>query len=255
MPEQDPPERGLLVAAAEDEIATITLVVRYFKPAPGQLTSRVWVEASETSIPLDGHDANSIIVWAVDGERVGAELHRCLIDAAELMLEPWTDAAEKLQRDYAEARRGEPEAPPRERGAAPSDAGLIVARIRADDSAENWNLRAFLLRCAADCSTPIDLTSKEQCLAYDTAVRFGLWAPTTSGPFGLTQLGHDVAARLRPRPWRALASGSEWAVRLSPGRLPKAMCLVKEDADAIAAMFTGKDLERAITYGLDWVGP
>jgi hypothetical protein len=105
MTEQDPPERGRLVPPAADEIATITLVIRYYKPDPGQLTSRVWVEASETSIPLGGHDANSIRVWAVEGERVGAELHRCIIDAAELMLEPWTDEAERLQVAYAEAHR------------------------------------------------------------------------------------------------------------------------------------------------------
>jgi hypothetical protein len=103
MTEQDPPERGRIVAPADDEIATLTLVIRYFKPNYGQFTSRVWVEASETSIPLGGHDANSITVWGVEGERIGAELHRCLIDAAELMLEPWADEAERLHREYAEA--------------------------------------------------------------------------------------------------------------------------------------------------------
>jgi hypothetical protein len=115
MTEQDPPERGRIVAPADDEIATLTLVIRYFKPNPGQLTSLVMVEGIESSIALAGHWINGeprdlVRVWGGDdGERVGAELHRCILAAAELVLEPWTDEAERLQVEYAEAHRNEAE--------------------------------------------------------------------------------------------------------------------------------------------------
>jgi hypothetical protein len=111
MTEQDPPERGRIVDPADDEIATLTLVIKYFKPNPGQRTSLVQVDAIDSSIPLECHwlggiPRDLVRVWGGDdNERIGAELHRCILAAAEMVLAPWTDEAERLQVAYAEAHR------------------------------------------------------------------------------------------------------------------------------------------------------
>jgi hypothetical protein len=100
----------------QDAIAGLTLRILYYKPNDGQLTSLVMVEAIESSIQLEGHwlsglPRDVVRVWGVDGERIGAELHRCILSAAELVLEPWTDEAERLQVEYAEAHRPLPTEP------------------------------------------------------------------------------------------------------------------------------------------------
>jgi hypothetical protein len=105
-----------IVEPESDVIADLTLRVVYFKPNPGQLTSKVMVEAIESSIPLEGNicglPRDLVRVWSAPNERIGAELHRCILTASELVLDPWTDEAERRQVEYAQAHRNDQQEAP-----------------------------------------------------------------------------------------------------------------------------------------------
>jgi hypothetical protein len=91
----------------DEPIATLTLTITYFRPHPGDLTSKLEIRAIESSIDLGARDSNAGTVWGADEtERDGAELHREIIALAEFILEPWTDAAERLQVAAAKAMMG-----------------------------------------------------------------------------------------------------------------------------------------------------
>lgn len=88
-----------------EPIAWIDLRITYAKPPPGFFVSRVEIEVVGTSIEVDeGHRRNSMSVWGSDpatGERIGLGLHCAVVHAAEHVLTPWTDEAERRQQQHA----------------------------------------------------------------------------------------------------------------------------------------------------------
>ena len=129
-----------------------------------------------------------------------------------------------------------------------TDAATIAASINVS-TVEGHNLRALLLRLLAgddDCED----TPSGWALADDAerdAVGLGL-AVEPVGAGVLTPLGREVAAALRPEPWRVIVLEDEWGVALGRSGFAAVRCKYERDAQRIAELFTADATARAKTY-------
>jgi hypothetical protein len=138
------------------------------------------------------------------------------------------------------------------------DADTIAARIDTATAA-GWNLRALLLRLLGGDAGYRMGDGSGAAIREATAMGLGFWPPARDTleaaiqpPFALTTLGREVAERLRPEPWRAVALHHA-ELETGPYRVSRrshyiASCGRKFDAERIADLLTKADAEDAKQY-------
>jgi hypothetical protein len=128
-----------------------------------------------------------------------------------------------------------------------TDAATTVAKIDTT-TVEGWNLRALLLRRADGGYThDYDSDPPEADEACDAAIALADSLRIVDVDVCLTPIGHEVAERLRPEPWRVTGNGVDWVAYCERDnvRLTNAGRAV---AGRIAALLTQDDLRTAKTY-------